>query len=97
MKPESGVLETLAARTWITHRPIEGWGTGHTHLVLNNQQTWLLGTRSRLWRTADSGTTCNGPTESMVHVVASCTSRRPAALHNLVLGVRETRMARRTG
>jgi hypothetical protein len=66
----SGVLETLdAGVTWITHRPIEGWGTGHNIWFLNNSSTWLIGTQAAgYWRTTDAGATWQQvTTDSMVH------------------------------
>lgn len=65
----SGVLETKdGGVTWITHRPVNGWGTGHNIWFINST-TWLLGTQGNgFWRTTNSGASWQQvSTVSMLH------------------------------
>jgi len=60
----AGVMETKdGGKTWIAHKPILSWGTGHAIYFLydpqkgiGNNQTWLLATQADgQWRTSDAG------------------------------------------
>jgi hypothetical protein len=65
----SGVLETKdGGVTWITHPPVNGWGTAHGIWFINST-TWLLGTQGNgYWRTTNSGASWHQVTTvSMIH------------------------------
>jgi hypothetical protein len=65
----SGVLETRdGGVTWITHPPVDGWGTAHGIWFINST-TWLLGTQGNgYWRTTNSGASWQQVTTvNMIH------------------------------
>jgi photosystem II stability/assembly factor-like uncharacterized protein len=85
----SGILEsTDGAMTWIVHKPLSSWSTGHAiHFLydpakgIGNSQTWLMGSQGNgYWRTTDAG-------KNWTQVSSNCISHGGGTIYYTQTGV----------